>query len=270
MRVIMLGDIVGLVGKQAAAAATPVIRRRWAPDVLIANAENVADGSGLTPVLYDKLRTAGIDAMTLGDHVFRKKQIVSRLETESTLIRPANLSAKAAGRGWMKLTPPGGVKPPLFVTTVLGRLFLSLPADDPFAAVDRVLGELPEREPIVLVEAHMEATSEKAALAHYLDGRVAAVIGTHTHVATADARLLRGGTAFITDIGMCGPHESIIGRKIEPVVYQMTTAMHAPFDVAEGDLRVNGVCVDIDESTRRATAIERIELRPVDWASEPA
>ena len=263
LRVVMLGDIVGMPGVAAVRAVVPVIRQRWSPDLLIANAENAADGSGLTPTLYDKLREAGVEAMTLGDHVFKKKGIVSKLETEATLIRPANLSAKAAGRGWMKLTPAsGGGKRNLYVTTVLGRLFLSLPADDPFAAVDRVLGELPEKNPLVLVEAHMEATSEKIALGYYVDGRVAAVVGTHTHVATADARILRGGTGFITDLGMSGPHESIIGRNVEAVVHQMTTAMHAPFDVAAGDVKVNGVCLDLDEATGRCVAIERIELVP--------
>ncbi len=261
LRVVMLGDIVGMPGVAAVRACVPVIRQRWSPHVLIANAENAADGSGLTPTLYEKLREAGVEAMTLGDHVFRKKAIVSKLEGEARLIRPANLSAKAAGRGWMKLSPPGGRRN-LYVTTVLGRLFMSLPADDPFAAVDRVLAELPEKDPLVLVEAHMEATSEKIALGYYVDGRVGAVVGTHTHVATADARLLRGGTAFITDIGMSGPHESIIGRSVEAVVHQMTTAMHAPFDVATGDVRVNGVCIDLDETTGRAVAIERIELTP--------
>jgi 2',3'-cyclic-nucleotide 2'-phosphodiesterase len=267
LRVVMLGDIVGQVGLAAAIGQIPVLRQRHRPHLLLANAENAANGSGLTPEQYRKLREAGIDGVTLGDHVYKKAQIVRCLETESTLIRPANLPAGAVGRTWMRLQPTAqegdpadGPLPEVFVTTVLGRVFASLPADDPFAAADRVLSQLPVIKPIVLVEIHAEATSEKQAMGWYLDGRVAAVLGTHTHVATADARVLPKGTAYITDLGMTGPHESVLGRRIDRVLKHMTTAMHAPFDVADGDLRVCGVMVRIDTDTRRAVAIERIEI----------
>ena len=273
MRIAYLGDIVGNPGRLAVAQQVPVIRERFSPDLIIANAENTADGSGLTPTLYDKLKAAGLDAMTLGDHVFRKRQITATLERSADLIRPLNLSAKAQGRGWMKVVaPPVGGKAPaeVFVTLVLGRLFMSTAADDPFAAVDRLLAELPRRDPVVLVEAHMEATSEKQALAWHLDGRVAAVLGSHTHCPTADARVLPGGTATITDLGMTGPYRSILGRQVEPVVAQMTTQMPHPFDVAGNtdDVRVCGVILDIDDRTRRATAIERLDL-PADPARAP-
>lgn len=267
MRIVMLGDIVGRPGRLAVAQQVPVIRERYKPDVILANAENAANGTGLLPELYRKLRDAGIDAITLGDHWIKKQQIVETLERERDIIRPANLPQGAKGKGWMRVEVKGGAKA-LYVVTVLGRVFMQQPIDDPFAAVERVLREIPEKEPIVLLEVHAEATSEKQALGWQFNGRVAAVVGTHTHVATADERILAvpgsplvGGTAYITDIGMCGPQESILGREIDKVLTHMMTAMPAPFDVAENDPRVCGVVIDIDDRTGRATHIERIELK---------
>jgi len=275
----MLGDIVGGPGRRAVTQQIPVIRERWSPHLIIANAENTANGSGLTPDLYRKLCDAGVDGMTLGDHVYKKAQIVGTLERESNIIRPANLPSGAAGKRWMKLQPmdhsssgdsgvshaagsdSGKPMPPVYVMTVLGRIFMGLAANDPFATVDAILKELPDRDAIVIVEAHCEATSEKRALGWYLDGRVSAVLGTHTHVATADACVLPKGTAYQTDLGMCGPMESVLGRSVERVLKHMTTAMHAPFDVAEGDPRVSGVYMEFSEHTRLATHIERIELK---------
>lgn len=266
LRVVMLGDIVGTPGRQAVAQQMPAIRERWQPDLVIANAENTASGSGLTPDQYKKLCTSGVDAMTLGDHVYRKVQIRGVLERQGNIIRPANLPAGAAGKRWMKLLPDperaghGYTGPPLYVITILGRVFGTLPIDEPFAALEDVLLSLPEPNPLVLVEVHAEATSEKIAMSWHLDGRAVAVIGTHTHVPTADARILPRGAGCITDIGMCGPHESILGRRIDRVLTHMTTSMPAPFDVAEGDPRVNGVFLEIDTVRRRTVAIERIEL----------
>jgi len=268
VKLLFLGDIVGTPGRQAVAQLLPTLRERYRPDLVIANAENAAGGSGLTPDLYRKLSDAGIDAMTLGDHVYRKQQIGKTLDTVDNLIRPANLPAAAKGRGVMMLNIEG--KPPVVVITVLGRLFMNLQAGDPFATVEHLLANLPDPQAIVLVEIHAEATSEKQAMGWQFNGRVSAVLGTHTHVATADGRILppaptadgrasRGGTAFICDLGMCGPHESIIGRQIDRVLKQMTTAMPAPFDVAEADVRINGVYLEIDEQSRRALKIERVE-----------
>lgn len=262
IRVAMLGDIVGEPGMLAVQQQLPVIRQRWRPDLVLANAENAADGSGLTPALSQRLRQAGVDGMTMGDHVYRRMQLAKLLESDPRLVRPANLPRAAKGRTWMQLPLPGSNDgQALFVMTILGRLFLSMPVDNPFEAVDRVLGQLPVLKPLVVVEIHAEATSEKQALAHYLDGRVAAVLGTHTHVATADAQILPHGTAYITDLGMCGPHDSIIGRRIDRVITHMSTAMPAPFDVAAGNPRVNGVVVDIDADRLTAIGIERIELQ---------
>ncbi len=262
----MFGDIVGGPGRRAVAQLLPELRTAYQPDIVLANAENAANGSGLTPDLFRRIAVSGVDAMTLGDHVYKKAEIVATLETAPNLIRPANLPAGAKGRRWMKVDPmkDGQVNrdlPPLYVFTVLGRIFMNLPAGDPFVTVDEILAGLPQKDPLVLVEVHAEATSEKQALGWYLDGRAAAVVGTHTHVATADARVLPGGTAYQTDLGMCGPMTSILGRSIAPVLTHMTTAMHAPYDVAEGDPRVNGVFIEIDPVSRRATAIERFERK---------
>lgn len=268
IRLIFLGDIVGTPGRQAVAQCLPRLREQFQPDLVIANAENAAGGSGLTADLYKKLCAAGVDAMTLGDHVYRKVQITHTLESVDNLIRPANLPAAAKGRGWMQLTLPD--KPPIIIVTLLGRLFMNLPADSPFAAIDQLLVLPAWRDAVVIVEIHAEATSEKQALGWHVNGRVSAVVGTHTHVATADARILgpapgadgaitAGGTAYISDLGMCGPHESVLGRQIDRVLKQMTTAMPAPFDVAQNDVRLNGVYLEIDERSRRAIRIERIE-----------
>lgn len=287
LRIVFLGDIVGGPGCKAVSQLIPVIRERWRPDLVIANAENAANGTGLTPEIYKKLCSRGVDGITLGDHVYKKKQIVQTLERESNIIRPANLSAEAVGKRWMCLTTKpredgsraGG--PNVYVLTVLGRIFMAMPANDPFATVDALLDELPERNPIVIVEVHAEATSEKIAMGWHLNGRVAAVVGTHTHTPTADARILpaevdgigspcvgAGGTAYISDLGMTGPHDSVLGRRADRVVAHMTTNMPFPFDVAEGNPRVQGVVIDIDPSSRRATAIERIDL-PADVKQPP-
>jgi metallophosphoesterase (TIGR00282 family) len=260
IRVAFLGDIFGAPGRRVLEQQLPVLRSEHAPDVVVANAENASRGSGLSPELYRRFRGMGIDAVTLGDHVFRDQRIVPVLETaDEPISRPANLPAAAAGRDHVRIRRPGGRD--IVVITVLGRVVVNLPADDPFAAVDRVLASLGGDPPIVIVEVHMEATSEKAAMAHHLDGRVAAVLGTHTHVPTADARVLPGGTAFQTDVGMCGPWDSCIGRDKRAVVRHMTTAMYVPFDVGEGDERMCGAVVTIDERRGLATAIEPVCYR---------
>jgi metallophosphoesterase (TIGR00282 family) len=261
MTLAFLGDVVGAPGRLAVQQHIATLRREYTPDAVIANGENIRNGSGITPDLYRSLRDAGVDAVTLGDHCFRDQRIAPVLEApEEPIARPANLAAKAPGKRWIRI-PAAGLRPrDVFVVTVLGRIFFPLAADDPFAAVDAVLAELPERRPVVLVEAHMEATSEKAALAHHLDGRVAAVVGSHTHVPTADARVLRGGTAFITDVGMCGPYDSVIGRDAAMVVRHMTTGLPVQYEVAAGDVRLCGVVVDVSPDTGLARGIRRVEM----------
>lgn len=254
------GDCVGQPGKRALGQAIPAVRSQFAPGRIIVNGENIKNGSGITPELYRALRQLGADAVTLGDHAFRDNKISTLLaDPGEPISRPANLSMKAPGKRWIRIPANSAGERDLFVITVLGRVFMSLHADDPFATVDSVLASLPEANPLVIVEAHMEATSEKAALAHHLDGRVAAVIGTHTHVPTADARILPGGTAFITDVGMCGPYASIIGREIKGVLRAMTTGVHTNFEMGEGNERACGCFVEVDAQTGRAVRIERIE-----------
>lgn len=264
MRIAFLGDINGAPGRQVVAAHLPTLRARWAPDVIVANAENAKAGSGVTPEQFRQFRTLGIDACTLGDHAYRDARIIPLLEDpDEPVARPANLSRKAPGKRFIRLRRDDRRACDVWIITVLGRIYMPLPADDPFAAVDTFLEGLPVAPPdraVVLVEAHMEATSEKVALARHLDGRVAAVLGTHTHVPTADARLLRGGTAFITDVGMCGPYDSVIGRNATQVLKAMTTSVHVPYEMGEGGEALCGAIVDVDPGTGLARSIERVEL----------
>lgn len=260
--VAFLGDIFGSPGRLALQQQLPRLRAEHAPNVIIANAENCRSGSGLTPDLYRKIRGYGIDAITLGDHAFRDRSIVEILQLpDEPISRPANLASKSPGRSVIRIPAQtgSGRTRDVYVITVLGRVFLNLPADDPFATVDRLLSQMPEPNPLVVVEAHMEATSEKAALAHYLDGRVSLVVGTHTHVPTADARLLPKGTGFITDVGMCGPYSSIIGRAPEAVLRHMTTGVHVPYEVGSGGEAVCGAVARIDEQSGRCTSIARVQ-----------
>jgi metallophosphoesterase (TIGR00282 family) len=280
LTVAFLGDIFGSPGRMVVQQQLPKLREDHAPDLVIANAENARSGSGLTPELYRKIRGYGIDAITLGDHVFRDRSIVDILQlADEPIARPANLSTKAPGRTFIRLPADpsasraqgggdGGHGRDLFVITVLGRIFMGLPADDPFATIDRLLPQLPHPKPLVIVEAHMEATSEKAAMAHHLDGRVALVVGTHTHVPTADARILPQGTGFITDVGMCGPHASIIGRAPEAVLRHMTTGLHVPYEVGHGGEALCGVVARIDQTTGRCLTIERVQY-PADLNKPP-
>lgn len=236
----------------------PDLIEEHAPEIVVANGENIRSGSGITPDLYKWMRGQGIDAVTLGDHVYRDQRILPQLEDPNEPIaRPANLSPAAAGKRLIRLTLPGDIE--FWIVTVLGRIFLNLPANDPFMTVDELLGDIPGRNPLVLIEAHMEATSEKIALAHHLDGRVAAVVGTHTHVPTADARVLAGGTAFITDVGMCGPYDSVIGRKKEAVLQHMRTGMHAPFNMGAGGEALCGCIIKVRRETGLAITIERVQ-----------
>ncbi len=257
-----LGDIFASPGRMVVRQQLPTLQAEHGPAVVIANAENASRGSGLSPDLYKKLRAYGIDAITMGDHIYRNAKIAQILQRpDEPISRPANLAAAAVGREFTRINPSGDRVKSIFVITVLGRIFLNLPVDDPFAAVDRVLGQLPEKDPIVVVEAHMEATSEKTALAHHLNGRVAAVIGTHTHVPTADARILPKGTAFITDVGMCGPYDSIIGRDKEAVLHHMTTGMFSPWGIGSGGEAMCGAVIRVDQATGRAKHIERVEYK---------
>jgi metallophosphoesterase (TIGR00282 family) len=260
IRILCLGDIVGRPGRKVVEQKLKSLVRERNVDLVIANAENIAAGSGITQNLFNKVRAYGVDVVTLGDHVYRKADIVPTLQASERIVRPANLSAQAAGRTHTVVTSNAGVQVGVFC--MLGRIFMShFPADDPFAAADRVLKQLPAGVKVVVAEIHAEASSEKVAMGHYLDGRASLVFGTHTHIPTADAKILPGGTAFISDLGMCGPYDSVLGRRKDKVLRFMTTTMPTPFDVATGDVRMCGALAEIDETTGKALSIERIEVQ---------
>src|SRR5690242_1961352 len=258
LRILCLGDIVGRPGRQVVHQRLPQLVREHNVDLVVANAENIAGGSGITTNLFHKIRSYGIDVVTLGDHVFKKADIIPTMGTSERIVRPANLSNAAAGRTHTVVTTNSGVS--VCVFAVLGRIFMNLPSDDPFAAADRVLQQVPKNVKVCVCDVHAEASSEKVALGHWMDGRVSLVFGTHTHIPTADAKILPGGTAFISDLGMCGPYDSVLGRRKDRVVKYMTTNMPQPFDVATGDVRLCGALAEIDTETGRALSIERIEV----------
>jgi metallophosphoesterase (TIGR00282 family) len=258
-RILCLGDIVGRPGRQVIHQKLPQLVRQHQIDLVIANSENIAGGSGITQNLFNKVRSYGVDVVTLGDHIYKKQDIVPTLQNSERVVRPANLSHHAAGRTFTCVTSNSGVN--VCVFSLLGRIYMNLPADDPFAAADRILAQVPENVRVCVCDFHAEASSEKVAMGHWLDGRVSVIFGTHTHVPTADAKILPGGSAFITDVGMCGPYDSVLGRRKDRVLKYMTTNMPAPFDVATGDVRLCGLLSEIDPETGRAVSCERIEVK---------
>lgn len=259
LRILALGDVVGRPGRLVIHQKLPAAVRQHRIDLVIANAENIAGGSGITPNLFNKLRSYGVDVCTLGDHVYKRLDIVPTLQASERIVRPANLASTAAGRPFTVIQTNSGVSVAVFC--LLGRIFMNLPADDPFAAADRVLGQLPAGVKTIVCDIHAEASSEKVAMGHWLDGRASFVFGTHTHIPTADAKILPAGTAFISDLGMCGPYDSVLGRRKDRVVKYMTTNMPHAFEVATGDVRLCGAVVEIDTETGKATSIERVEVK---------
>ena len=260
IRILAIGDVVGRPGRSILAEKLPGLVRDLKIDLVVCNAENVAGGSGMTVNLFNKVRACGVDVVTLGDHVFKKVEIAETMNRSERIVRPANLSKLAAGRGHTVVQTARGVSVGVF--SVIGRVYVpTVSCDDPFAAADRVLGEMPASVKVRVCDVHAEATGEKVALGHYLDGRVGLVFGTHTHVPTADAKVLPGGTAYISDVGMTGPYDSVLGRRKDMVIKAMTTNMPHPFDVATGDVRLCGCVAEIDELTGKATSIERVEVK---------
>ena len=253
MRVLVVGDIVGYPGRAVFREVVARLRASGAVHAVVANAENAAAGNGITGELADELFKAGADVLTLGDHTWNQKDIETYIAREKRLLRPANFAPTCPGRGWVTVQTSQG---PLTVINLMGRVFLP-PMDCPFRTVDALLTAIPGGTP-VLVDLHAEATSEKIAMGWYLDGRVAAVIGTHTHVQTSDEKLLPKGTAYITDLGMTGPTTSVIGREVEPVLRKFLTGMPSKFDVAKGPAALDGVIIEIDRVTTRAVSITRV------------
>ena len=258
MRLLHIGDVVGKPGRRILLHFLEKIRVQHQLDFVVANGENAAEGSGITPQIYHDLIGAGVDCLTLGDHIYRRKEIYAVLEREERVVKPANYPPEAPGRPWTVVTSRGGEK--VAVVSLLGRVFMR-PSDCPFRAADRVLSELPADVRVRVVDFHAEATSDKQLMGRYLDGRVSAVLGTHTHVPTADEQILPGGTAFQCDVGMTGPHDSILGRRIDRVLETTLTFRPSEFEVAKKDVRLHGSIVTIDPSTGRASAIERYVFR---------
>jgi 2',3'-cyclic-nucleotide 2'-phosphodiesterase len=259
LRILCLGDVVGRPGRQILHQKLPNLVRERAVDLVVANAENIAGGSGITANLFNKIRSYGVDVVTLGDHIYRKADIVPTLQSSERIVRPANLSNAAAGRRYTVVTSNSGISVGVF--SLLGRIYMNVPADDPFAAADWILSDMPESVRVTVCDMHAEATSEKVAMGHWLDGRCSMIVGTHTHIPTADARILPGGSAAITDLGMCGPYDSVLGRRKDRVLKHMTTNMPHPFEIATGDVRMCGALAEIDTESGRALSMERIEVR---------
>ena len=262
-----IGDIVGRPGRTILADRLQRLIKEHNIACVIANAENVAGGSGITRASYDKLCKYGVNLFTMGDHIYRKHEVRRILSEERNIVRPINLSPKAQGREWATYSTAEGHT--IAVVSVLGRLHMPLPTENPFLAVNRVLAEIPPEVKIVVIDVHAEVTSEKVAMGWHLDGRVSVVYGTHTHVATADERVLPKGTAYITDLGMTGPHESVLGRAYDRVLQNLTTQMPVTFPIATGDVRLNGVLVKVDTQTGKATSIERLCVC-ADYPDEPS
>lgn len=258
MRFALIGDIVGKQGIGLVVEHAAKLRDDYQLDILVANGENAYNGSGLTPGQFRTLIEAGVDAVTLGDHAYKKREIYTVLDSDAPIIRPANFPESAPGRGWTQVESAAGHR--LTIISVLGRVFMR-PVDCPFATVDRILEQLPEPHGPVLVEFHAEATSDMEAMGHYLDGRVSAVLGTHTHVPTADERVLPGKTAFQCDVGMTGPHSGVIGRNAERVLKTLTTFQPTSFNVAEGDLKLHATVVEVEPSSN-AISIQRVQICP--------
>ena len=256
MTVLMVGDVVGSPGRRILRRELKGLKARFGAAAAVVNAENCAAGSGITAALAEEIFEAGADAITLGDHTWGQKEFAAQIGGIERLVRPANFAAECPGRGWCIVNLPVGR---FAVLNLQGRVFMQA-ADCPFKAAERALAEIPKDVPVV-VDFHAEATSEKITMAHYLDGRVAALVGTHTHVQTSDAIVLPGGTAYMTDLGMTGPYVSSIGRDLKPVTKKFITGLPARFEVAKGPSVLEGAVITFDPATRKASAIEAVRVR---------
>jgi len=256
LRVLVIGDIVGKPGRQACLKIIPELRKSKNIDFVISNAENIAAGSSLTPSTIKDIFNAETDIVTLGDHTYRKKEAAALVEEDQRIVRPANYPEGAPGRGYVVTETPQGV--PIAIINLMGRVFME-PLDCPFRKVKRILKEIKGQAKVIVVDIHAEATSEKVAMGWFLNGQASFVFGTHTHVQTADDQILNGGTAYLTDAGMTGPHRSVIGREIEPVLYKFVNQLPTKYDVATEDVRLCGAIVDIDADTGKGTHIERVQ-----------
>ncbi len=257
MKVILIGDVVGKPGRRALLANLKQLKVQHEAELVVANVENAAEGAGVVPKIGDEILSAGVDVMTSGNHIYDKREVIAYIENQPRLLRPANYAPETPGRGvWVGSTQSGT---PVAVINLQGRVFMA-PNDCPFRTADRLISEVSSRARIILVDHHAEATSEKQALGRYLDGRVSAVVGTHTHVQTADEQVLKGGTAYITDLGMSGPYEGVIGVQSDLIIGRFLRGMPTRFETATEGAKVCGVVVEIDERNGKATQIERFQV----------
>lgn len=255
IRILFLGDVVGEPGREAIYRRLPSLKKEEELDFVIANGENIAGGRGITPKLSIDLLRNGVAVVTTGDHVWDQKEILDYFPTEPRLLRPINWPEKTVGSGSVVLETEKGK---VAVINAMGRVFMQPPLEDPFMAVEREVERLrSEGVKVIFVDFHAEATSEKIGFGHHLDGKVSAVAGTHTHVQTADERILPGGTAVITDAGMCGPHYSVLGRAVASVVWRFRTGMPTRFPVAKGPVELGGLLVEVDTETGKAIQVKR-------------
>lgn len=256
MKILMIGDVVGSPGRNIFKREVPRLKRELGLGAVVVNAENCAAGSGITAALAKEFFDAGADAITLGDHTWGQKEFPGQIGSVDRLVRPANYPSECPGKGWCLVTLPTFQ---FAIVNVQGRVFMN-PVDCPFKTMDRVLNEIPKNVS-VFVDFHAEATSEKITLGYYLDGRVTALVGTHTHVQTSDALVLPKGTAYLTDLGMTGPYMSSIGRDLKPVTRRFITGMPSRFDVAEGPSVLEGAVITFDPATKVASSIETLRIR---------
>lgn len=257
MKVLFIGDIVGSIGRATVEKYLPRLKKKYEPDVVIANGENAAAGRGITRKIYHQLLQMGVDVITMGNHTWDNKEIFEFIDEAEYLIRPANFSEEAPGKGMVQVSKKGVT---LSVINLHGRVFLP-PHEDPFKMADELIEEARKTSPLVFIDFHAEATSEKIALGWHVDGRVSAIVGTHTHVQTADARIFPGGTAYITDVGMTGPYDEILGMTKESVIYKFQTNMPSRFEVPKSGREVlSGFFVEIDNETGKALSFERIYI----------
>lgn len=258
MNILFIGDIMGRPGRRAVAAELPRILREIPVDFVVANAENAASGKGATPEILQDLRKLGVQGFTMGNHTWKKKVLIPVMDQIPGLVRPANYPPGAPGKGSTVLTLPDGRK--LGVLNLIGRVYMEA-FDCPFRKADEELARLREETPFILVDMHAEATSEKVAMGWHLDGRCTAVVGTHTHVQTADEWLLPKGTAFITDVGMCGPVNSVIGTDVQIIVGKFVNGMPREYEVAKGPAQFCAVLIEADDASGKAKSIQRIFVR---------
>src|SRR3990167_4657521 len=262
MRILILGDVVGRPGRRAIRDLVPSLAQKEKVDLVIANAENAAGGMGVDVKSAEELLAAGVHVLTSGNHIWKKKEIYPYLESRACLIRPANYPNGAPGRGWVEWEGQKGQR--ALVVNLQGRVFMPGNIDDPFRCIDGILKEHGSFSRVVIVDMHAEATSEKCAMGWFLDGRVSAVYGTHTHVQPADERILPRGAAYITDLGMCGPMDSVIGIERELVIEGFLSQLPRAFDVAKDNVALQGIVLEVDEDTGKALEIRRVR---VPWKS---